>query len=132
MTRRQLILARIVFAVYILAVLVLCFGKFEGTEDVPMDLWGIPTDKVVHFLMFFPFPALAYLAFDRYKGNRSSSFLWAGVAFLAGCAYAAVTELIQSRLSYRSGDPVDFQADFLALAACSVFILIIILLKHKK
>jgi VanZ family protein len=132
MTRRQLVIARILFAMYLVAVAVLCFGKFESSQDMPRELWGIPTDKVVHFLMFFPFPALAYLAFDRYKGNRSSSFLWAGVAFLAGCAYAAVTELIQSRLSYRSGDPVDFQADFLALAACSVFILIIILLKHKK
>lgn len=132
MTRRQLVIARILFAMYLVAVAVLCFGKFESSQDMPRELWGIPTDKVVHFLMFFPFPALAYLAFDRYKGNRSSSFLWAGVAFLAGCAYAAGTELIQSRLSYRSGDPVDFQADFLALAACSVFILIIILLKHKK
>ena len=132
MTRRPLIRARILFAVYLAAVAFLCFGRFSSSQDVPTDLWGIPTDKVVHFLMFFPFPALAYLAFDRYKGNRSSSFLWAGVAFLAGCAYAAVTELIQSRLSYRSGDPFDFQADFLALAACSVFILIIILLKHKK
>ena len=132
MTRRQLVIARILFAMYLVAVAVLCFGKFESSQDMPRELWGIPTDKVVHFLMFFPCPALAYLAFDRYKGNRSSSFLWAGVAFLAGCAYAAVTELIQSRPSYRSGDPVDFQADFLALAACSVFILIIILLKHKK
>lgn len=132
MIRRQLVIARILFAMYLVAVAVLCFGKFESSQDMPRELWGIPTDKVVHFLMFFPFPALAYLAFDRYKGNRSSSFLWAGVAFLAGCAYAAVTELIQSRLSYRSGDPVDFQADFLALTACSVFILIIILLKHKK
>lgn len=132
MTRRQLVIARILFAMYLVAVAVLCFGKFESSQDMPRELWGIPTDKVVHFLMFFPFPALAYLAFDRYKGNRSSSFLWTGVVFLAGCAYAAGTELIQSRLSYRSGDPVDFQADFLALAACSVFILIIILLKHKK
>lgn len=132
MTRRQLVIARVLFAMYLVAVAVLCFGKFDSSQDVPKSLWGIPTDKVVHFLMFFPLPALAYLAFDRYKGNRSSSFLWAGVAFLAGCAYAAGTELIQSRLSYRSGDPVDFQADFLALAACSVFILIIILLKHKK
>ena len=132
MTRRQLVIARILFALYLIAVAVLCFGKFDGSHDVPKDLWGIPTDKVVHFLMFLPLPALAYLAFDRYKGNRSSSFLWAGVAFLGGCAYAAFTELIQSRLPYRSGDPLDFKADFLALTACTVFILIIILLKHKK
>ena len=132
MTRRQLLIARILFALYLIAVAVLCFGKFESSQDVPLELWGLPMDKVVHFLMFFPLPALAYLAFDRYKGNRSSSFLWTGVTFLGGCAYAAFTELVQSRLSYRSGDPADFKADFLALAACSVIILVIILLKHKK
>ena len=132
MTRKQLVIARILFAVYLIAVAVLCFGNFAGSEDVPKDLWGLPVDKIVHFLMFFPFPVLAYLAFDRYKGKRLSSMLWTVVAFLGGCAFAAATELIQSRLSYRSGDPADFRADFLALAACSVFILIIILVKHKK
>ena len=131
MTRKQLIIARIVFAVYILAVLVLCFGKFEGTEDVPLDLWGIPTDKIVHFLMFFPFPILAYLAFDRYKGKRLPSLPWAA-AFVCGCAIAAGTELVQTRLSYRSGDPADFQADFLALLVSSLIVLFVILFKHKK
>ena len=131
MTRKQLIIARIVFAVYILAVLVLCFGKFEGTEDVPLDLWGIPTDKIVHFLMFFPFPILAYLAFDRYKGKRLPSLPWAA-AFVCGCAFAAGTELVQTRLSYRSGDPADFQADFLALLVSSLIVLFVILFKHKK
>ena len=63
---------------------------------------------------------------------RSSSFLWTGGTFLVGCACAAATEWIQSWLPWRSADPVDFQADLLALAACSVFILVIILLKHKK
>ena len=132
MTRRQLVISRILFAVYLIAVAVLCFGKFSSSNDIPKELWGIPTDKIVHFLMFFPFPVLAYLAFDRYKGKRRPAMVWATVAFLGGCAYAAFTELVQSRLSYRSGDPADFKADFLALAACSVIILIIILLKHKK
>jgi VanZ family protein len=132
MTRKQLILARIVFAVYILAVLVLCFGKFGNTEDIPMDLWGIPTDKVVHFLMFFPFPLLTYLAFDRYKGKRWPSLPWAAAAFVCGCAFAAGTELVQTRLSYRSGDPADFKADFLALLVSSLIVLIVILFKHKK
>ena len=132
MTRKQLISARIVFAAYILAVLVLCFGQFSGSENVPKELWGIPTDKIVHFLMFFPFPLLAYLAFDRYRGERWPSVCRSAVALACGCAFAAFTELVQSRLPYRSGDPADFKADFLALAACTVVILIIILLKHKK
>ena len=132
MTRKQLILARIVFAVYILAVLVLCFGKFESSQDMPKDLWGIPLDKVVHFLMFFPFPLLAYLAFDRYRERRWSAAPWTGVALAGGALFAAFTELVQSRLSYRSGDPADFKADFLALFLCSVIVLIVILVKHKQ
>ena len=132
MTRRQLVWARILFGLYLVAVAVLCFGKFDSSQDVPKFLWGIPTDKVVHFLMFFPFPLLAYLAFDRYRERRWPSVLWAAIAFLAGCAYAAGTEWVQSRLSYRSGDPADFLADFSALAACSVVILILIFAKHKK
>ena len=132
MTRKQLILARIVFAVYILAVLVLCFGKFESSQDMPKDLWGIPLDKIVHFLMFFPFPLLAYLAFDRYREKRWAAAPWTAVAFLGGGAFAAFTELVQSRLAYRSGDPADFKADAIALVASSVIVLIVILAKHQK
>ena len=132
MTRKQLIIARIAFAAYILAVLVLCFARIPSTSDVPKELWGIPMDKIVHFLMFFPFPLLAYLAFDRYREQRGAAVPWAVVALACGCAFAAFTELVQARLSYRSGDPADFKADALALLAGSVIILIVILAKHKK
>ena len=132
MTRRQLQWARILFGLYLVAVAVLCFGKFDGAQDVPRALWGIPTDKIVHFLMFFPFPVLAYLAFDRYRGKRRASVLWTAAALLCGCAFAAVTELVQSRLPYRSGDPADFRADAFALLLSSVLVLILILVQKRK
>ena len=132
MTPKQLKYARIAFAVYLAAVLVLCFAKFPSTDDVPKELWGIPMDKIVHFLMFVPFPLLAYLAFDRYRERRWAAAPWTAVAFLGGGAFAAFTELVQSRLAYRSGDPADFKADAIALAAGSVIVLIAILVKHKK
>ena len=133
MSRRQLILARILFVVYLVAVLWLCFGKFDSTQDVPLDLWGIPTDKIVHFLMFLPFPVLAFFAFDRFTGKRWPSVLWTVVAFLAGCAFAAGTEYVQARLlPYRTGDPADFKADLLALAVSSVIVLILDITKQKK
>ena len=91
MTRRQLVISRILFAVYLVAVAVLCFGNFQSSEDVPKDLWGLPMDKVVHFLMFFPLPVLAYLAFDRYQAKRRPAILWVAVTVLGGCAYAAFT-----------------------------------------
>ena len=132
MTRRQLQWARILFGLYLVAVAVLCFARFPESEDVPKSLLGIPMDKIVHFLMFFPFPVLAYLAFDRYRGKRRASVLLTAAALLCGCAFAAVTELVQSRLPYRSGDPADFRADALALLLSSVTVLILVLAKHRK
>ena len=133
MTRRQLTYARIVFLVYLVVLLVLCFGQFSSTQDVPKFMWGIPTDKIVHFLMFLPFPILAYLAFDRFQGKRGSSLLWTAVVFGAGILLAAGTELGQARLTtYREGDPNDFLSDLLALAVGSVIVLIVILVKPKK
>ena len=132
MTRRQLQWARILFGLYLVAVAVLCFARFPESEDVPKSLLGIPMDKIVHFLMFFPFPVLAYLAFDRYRGKRRASVLWTAAALLCGCAFAAVTELVQSRLPYRSGDPADFRSDAFALLLSSVLVLILILVQKRK
>ena len=133
MTRRQLIWARILFGVYLVVVAWLCFGKFSNTQNVPWSILGIPSDKIVHFCMFLPFPFLAYLAFDRYTDRFWSSLLWTVVSLVAGALVAAGTEIGQARLTtYRGGDPNDFKADFTAIAACSVIILVTILLKHKK
>ena len=132
MTRRQLLRARILFGLYLAAVAVLCFGKFDSSQDVPMDLWGIPTDKIVHFLMFFPFPFLACLAAGGYRGESWQATFRTVIAFLAGCAFAAATEWIQTWLSYRSGDPVDFGADALAILLGSVIVLFLVLAKLRK
>ena len=133
MTRRQRIIARILFGVYLVAVAWLCFGQFDSSQDMPTDLWGIPADKIVHFLMFLPFPVLAFFAFDRFTEKFWLSVLWTSVTFLAGCAFAAGTEYVQARLlPYRTGDPADFKADLLALAVSSVIVLILDLSKQKK
>ena len=132
MKRRLHIAVRIAFVLYLVAVAWLCFGKFDSLPHVERTLLGIPTDKVVHFLMFLPFPILSFLAFDGYPGKHGTAVLYTILAFFAGCAFAAATECIQARLSYRTGDGVDFQADFLALAAGSLLVLFKVLRKHKE
>ena len=57
MSQKQKIAFRILFFLYIAAVLYLCFGRFDNAPSIELNLWGIPTDKIVHFLMFFPFPS---------------------------------------------------------------------------
>jgi VanZ family protein len=132
MTGRQLSIARVLLGIYLVAIAVLCFGKFDSVQEVPKCLWGIPTDKIAHFLMFLPLTVLTYFAFDGYAKKRRTAVLWVAVAFVFGCIFAAGTELVQSRLSYRSGDPADFRADFLAMLVSSLIVLLVILFKHKK
>jgi VanZ family protein len=133
MTRRQRIIARILFVVYLAAVAWLCFGKFDSMPDVPREFLGIPIDKIVHFAMFFPFPILAFLAFDRFTGKWWVSLLFTLGTFLTGALIAAGTEVGQARLtSYRSGDPKDYLADLLALGISSLIVLTIDIWKQRK
>ncbi len=132
MKGRRLI-ARILFFLYLAAVLVLCFGQFKDAPSVPWTLLGIPSDKLVHFCMFFPFPILAFLAFDKYTETPRSTFLFSGITFLVGVALAFGTEWGQAHLTtYRSGDPLDWVADVSALFISTLIVIIWDLLKQRK
>ena len=100
--------ARIIFPLmficYICAVGFLCFGHFEDMPDVATTIFGIPTDKVVHFSMFFPFPLLAYATFGRKTKGRWNSILFILAIFLVGCILGIATELGQGLTDYRSCD----------------------------
>lgn len=127
------LIARILFFLYLAAVLVLCFGHFKDVPSVPWTLLGIPSDKLVHFCMFFPFPILAFLAFDKYTETPRSTFLFSGITFLVGVALAFGTEWGQAHLTtYRSGDPLDWLADISALFISTLIVIIWDLLKQRK
>ena len=123
---------KILLILHLATVAWLCFGHFDNVSDVPKAFWGIPTDKIVHFLMFFPFPVLCYLAFDRFTTKWWHSLLFAGGVFLTGCLIAAATEIGQGQTSYRSGDITDFCADGLALLLSSLAVLVIDLWKQRR
>lgn len=122
----------LMFICYILAVGFLCFGHFEDMPDVATTIFGIPTDKVVHFTMFFPFPLLAYATFGRKTKGRWNSILFILAIFLVGCILGIATELGQGLTDYRSCDINDFRADSLGMALSSVCALIIDSIRHSS
>lgn len=133
MTRSQKIAFQVLFFLYIAAVLFLCFAHFEQAPAVEWSLWGIPSDKVVHFCMFFPFPILTFLAFDRYTDNIRSTLLFSGVTLLVGFILAWGTEWGQAHLTdYRSGDLMDFLADGTALVLSTLLVIFLDIRKQKK
>lgn len=127
------LITRILFFLYLAAVLFLCFGRFENTPDVPWSFLGIPSDKLVHFCMFFPFPILAFLAFDKYTGTPRATFLYSGLTWVLGMLLALGTEWGQAHLTtWRSGDPMDLLADGLSITISTLIVIIWDLSKQKK
>lgn len=116
---------------YFAAVAYLCFANFHSLPQVSRTIWGIPTDKFVHFCMFVPFPFLVFLAIDEYTTKPWHSLIMVCLIFIAGCAMAAGTEIVQSHLIYRSGDPKDFRADCIAVGISSLIVFIIDVLKQN-
>ena len=114
---------RALFLLYLAAVLFLCFGNFSDLSSAPKTILGFESDKVVHFLMFFPFPILFYLSFERpARRPWQGILLLLGILFL-GSVIAVGTECIQDLIPYRGADKADFLADFLALCCSTALIL---------
>ena len=76
----------ILLLVYLGLVTWLCFGHFDGLPKVQKDFFGIPVDKVVHFLMFLPFPFLSFKTFDYLAKKPWQAVLASLVIFAVGCA----------------------------------------------
>ena len=133
MSRQQKIAFRILFFLYVAGVLFLCFGKFENAPSVELNFLGIPTDKLVHFCMFFPFPILAFLAFDQFTETVPQTLTFVGVTLVIGILLALGTEWGQAHLTdYRSGDPWDLVADLSALILSSLIVTIWDIRKQKR
>ncbi len=105
MTSKARKIFRILLVLYLISILVLCFANLSSLPDVSNTIFGIEIDKVAHFLMFLPFPALFYLSFE----GKAAALIGAGI--LAGLSVAGTTEWVQSFLTYRSMDLADFFAD---------------------
>ena len=130
--RKRSIIFSITMVLYIGVVAYLLFANFEKLSSIPRLFLGIPTDKVVHFCMFFPFPILAYLAYDKLTDTPLKAF----AALLSICAigaiFAGLTEIGQSLLPYRYEDISDFRADCLAIGIAGILTFIIDVVKMRR
>ena len=127
MDKKRITLIRICFAAFLAALVYLCFHSFSSLPVVRADFFGIPTDKLVHFVMFLPFPLLMFLSMRVDTSSKARTFLFIALSFILGCATGAATEFIQGITPSRTPDIKDFYADILgclvsASISCLIFI----------
>lgn len=118
----------ILFLAYLVGVVWLCFGNIKPGVHIPRIVIGFPIDKVVHFLMFLPFPILGTIAFDFHSWWRSLSVMTV-LANLAAFSF----EHLQSRITtIRVTDPADLNANFLGITLGLLATVMIGLISRKK
>ena len=116
------------FVLYIACIAYLCFSEGREGLDLPKDIWNIPFDKCVHFLMFIPFPVLGTVAF-HYKSWWRTLCLMTLVANI----FAFTFELLQSRITEtRTTDPADLNANILGITVGLLVMLIAGLIAKKR
>lgn len=115
---------RIVTILYLVAVAYLCFANMNNLPDVPKTFLGMELDKIAHFCMFFPFPILGYLSWDRKSPSLAHSIALVITIAALGCIFAGLTELIQGMMPYRTEDIRDYKADIIAMVISSVVVFI--------
>lgn len=118
------ILVKVLFLIYLGMVLFFCFFNFSNTDlELPKTFLGIPIDKVVHFVMFLPYPFIGWLTYrySRHLGRYKEFAL--SMTFITGLLFAVFTELAQKYMfEPRSGEFLDFVADFCGIAVGSIII----------
>lgn len=124
--------ARVAFLVYFGMVLYVCFGHFDDLPDMSKPIWGIPQDKIIHFIMFFPFPILAALALNLRPARYGKAVLEAVLVLACGLCIAAATEIAQGFTSYRDPSVWDWVADTSALVSSSLLLLIALLIQVRR
>ncbi|MBQ2913359.1 MAG: VanZ family protein [Bacteroidales bacterium] len=120
--RKTYIVVTALFALYIVAVLCLCLLNLsDKTPELPKYLFGIPMDKIAHFVMYFAYPVVGWLLLTynkQIKINRKYVF---STIFITGVAFAAFTETAQGLFTiYRDSDPLDMLANFLGISAACI------------
>ncbi len=126
------IISFLLLCVYIVAVGFLCLMEPEDMPALPVDLFGIPLDKVAHFTMFFPWPILSWFSFN----HEGKSWKWKSVLLLmillTGSVIAISTEFLQKMTGYRTFDLHDFYADLAGMGLCWCAIAVSAYIEAKK
>ena len=115
---------RILTVLYLGIVALLCFANLGTTPSQGM-IWGIPSDKIAHFLLFLPFPFLAWGCARPERETVPYVLVKLSLIFLTGLLLGFGTEFVQGFLPGRCRELADFLADACGITATCLGILIL-------
>lgn len=125
-------LAKSIFYVYIIIILsIMIFTINTEGINAPDLIFGIEIDKVVHFVVFLPYPFLLWLAFNKRFRRHINLFVCFFIPF-TGLLFAIATELLQSLNPSRDFDVFDILANILSIIFASLVLNVIHIINDRS
>ena len=122
----------VVLCCYFAVILMLCLARPQHMAVLERSLWGIPMDKIAHFLMFLPYSTIAYIAFRPETGKKWRHLLVLLAVLAIGTGLAMGTEQLQGLSEYRSYEIEDFYADVIGMECSALVTALYIIFKKDK
>jgi VanZ family protein len=112
------------FALYLSVLFFLSLYPFSSAPvDMSRYILGIRTDRIVHFIMFFPLPLFSGLVYElsklKLKGRLGKYIL----VFFISLIIASLTEFLQSLTDFRDFDVLDLAANYLSVTSSSILLI---------
>ena len=117
-TRRHI--ALIFLCLYLTTLGFLCFADPQNFQSASFSLWNIQADKIVHFIMFAPYPVLTFITVDIQSRSIVKRLFTLILVLLSGAVLALGTEIIQGTTEYRSFELWDLAADIAGMLTSAI------------
>ena len=129
-TRRHI--ALIFLCLYLTTLGFLCFADPQNFQSASFSLWNIQADKIVHFIMFAPYPVLMFITVDNHSGSLMKRLITLSLVLASGAALALGTEIIQGTTEYRSFELWDLAADIAGILTSTMAVAAYIRSTNRK
>ncbi len=129
MKRYSYIIVTALMLLYIALVFFLCLYDFDSKTimvDLNQYLFSVRLDRYIHFLMFFPYPFIAWLFLNYNKHNIVYRQYTFSFIIISGLLLASLAEASQEMFTiYRDTDPFDFASNLSGILVATMVLYIL-------
>jgi hypothetical protein len=113
-----------IFALYLGLLFFLSLYPFSSTPvDMSKYLLGIRTDRIVHFIMFFPLPLLSGCVYELSRLKFKRRYCKYILIFSVSVVIASLTEFLQGISAFRDFDYIDLVANWFSIIVSSLLLI---------
>lgn len=116
----------------IIALVIFYLTCIVNVDSIPGSKSLLQYDKIAHFGMFFALSSAIYFDYYLLHNGAPNKFIWLLLGLIIPVIYGGLIEIVQENYFSRSGDWMDFLADFLGSLSATILAFSYLRMKRKQ